>query len=73
MTIEDRIKKIKSAHNRVVKAVNELRNLNCSYSDSASDIVLFDDTLTEYESYDRQIGSLSSNYIDVDKITESTG
>jgi len=73
MTSQERIKKIKSAHNRVVKAVAELKKLNCSYADSASDILLFDDSLQDLYPEDRQIGGIGSNHIDVDKILTQSG
>lgn len=47
MKEEERQKEIKKIANQVSRLVKKLKKLNCNYSDQASNILLFDDNLTD--------------------------
>lgn len=56
----DRDKEIKKLAREIALRVKKLKKLNCSYSDQASNILLFDDTLTDLEPEERMIGDLNN-------------
>lgn len=56
----DREKEIKKLAKEISIRVRKLAKLDCYYSDSASDILLFDDTLTDLQPENRNIGDLKN-------------
>ena len=60
MNEEKRQQEIKKLAHEISIRVKKLRKLNCSYSDQASDILLFDDSKEDLCPEDRAIGDLTN-------------
>lgn len=56
----DRDKEIKKLAREIALRVKKLKKLNCGYSDQGSDILLFDDSITELKPEERYIGDLEN-------------
>lgn len=58
MTEDQRQSEIKKLANQIAIRVKKLEKLNCSYSDQASTILLFDDSKQDLLPEERSIGDL---------------